>query len=195
MANVARPATSFERTLRTALGFLANPCNVWNSERLEDRPTVLKLVFTERLCYARKDGFRAVDLSLPFKALGALVGGESRMARAIKSATLRYRKPSMSPKKNASTVAAKTETSTIDAEAYYSVTRGTIRYHPLMMRAPSGDPGRLPLTRKVDGSKSATSKEPATSASGPISCSAWSAINSRTRTMTTRKTPTRPSVF
>jgi site-specific DNA recombinase len=77
MANIARPATSFERTLRTALGFLANPCNIWNSERLEDRRTVLKLVFTDRLRYARKDGFRTAGLSLPFKALGALAGGEN----------------------------------------------------------------------------------------------------------------------
>jgi len=81
MENLSRPATSFEDTLRTALGFLANPWNLWSSGRLEDRKTVLKLVFADQLQYAPKEGFRTANLSLPFKVLGDFCGGENRMAR------------------------------------------------------------------------------------------------------------------
>lgn len=49
LANCARPASNFDDALRTALDFLANPWNLWQSERLEDRRTVFKLTFSERL--------------------------------------------------------------------------------------------------------------------------------------------------
>lgn len=64
MANLARPASSFEDTLRTALDFLANPLNLWSSGRLTDRRAVLKLTFIDRLRYDRDDGFRTANLTL-----------------------------------------------------------------------------------------------------------------------------------
>ncbi|MEZ5849034.1 MAG: hypothetical protein R3D68_00095 [Hyphomicrobiaceae bacterium] len=51
MANLARPASSFEYTLRTALDFLADPPNLWSTGRPTDRRAVLKLTFVDRLQY------------------------------------------------------------------------------------------------------------------------------------------------
>ena len=54
---------------------------VWVSERLEDKRTVLKLAFADKLAYVRNDGFRTPDLALPFKVLADLSGGKNRLAR------------------------------------------------------------------------------------------------------------------
>lgn len=76
----ARPKSSFDDTVRTALAFLANPWNLWASGQLEERRMVLKLSFADRLRYSRENGFRTANLSLPFKVLGALDGCENKMA-------------------------------------------------------------------------------------------------------------------
>ena len=81
MAGSTRPKASFEQTVRTALGFLANPWNLWISGELEQRRTVLKLAFADRLRYARNEGSRTANLSLPFKMLGRISGEENKMAR------------------------------------------------------------------------------------------------------------------
>ena len=81
LATEGRPVSSFDDTLRTALAFLANPCNLWSSERLEDRRAVLKLTFAERLRYKRNEGFRTPDLALPFKVLAGFLPGKNEMAR------------------------------------------------------------------------------------------------------------------
>lgn len=81
MANAKRPAQDFEKTVRTALDFLASPWNLWRSNRLEDKKAVLKLAFAKRLEYRRGEGFRTADLALPFKLLDRFRGGESEMAR------------------------------------------------------------------------------------------------------------------
>ncbi len=83
MANYGRPASSFEDTLRTALDFLSNPWNLWASDRLEDRRTVLKLTFARRLEYDRGEGFRTADLSFPFKVLGSILGEEKGMVPPV----------------------------------------------------------------------------------------------------------------
>ena len=49
IASSGRPASDFDGALRTALDFLANPWNLWRSERLEDRRAVLKLAFARPL--------------------------------------------------------------------------------------------------------------------------------------------------
>jgi hypothetical protein len=69
IANCGRPLRSFDETLRTSLAFLANPCNLWASERPEDKKKVLKLAFADRLAYVRNEGFRTPDLALPFKVV------------------------------------------------------------------------------------------------------------------------------
>lgn len=65
----AKPANSFEKSLRTVLSFLANPYSLWVSGCLEERRTVLKLAFAGHLQYARGEGFRTVNLTFPFKVL------------------------------------------------------------------------------------------------------------------------------
>ncbi|TCL90321.1 hypothetical protein C8J38_10837 [Rhizobium sp. PP-WC-2G-219] len=70
IANCGKPLKSFSETYRTAFDFLANPSKLWLSPRLEDRRAVLKLVFAERLAYARNEGYRTAKISTPFKMLG-----------------------------------------------------------------------------------------------------------------------------
>jgi site-specific DNA recombinase len=69
IANCGRPLADFDDTLKTALGFLASPCQFRHSERLEDKRAVLKLAFAGRLVYTRDEGFKTADTSLPFKVL------------------------------------------------------------------------------------------------------------------------------
>ena len=70
IANCGKPLKSFGETYRTAFDFLANPCKLWLSDRLEDRRAVLRLVFAERLPYLRNEGYRTAKISTPFKMLG-----------------------------------------------------------------------------------------------------------------------------
>jgi site-specific DNA recombinase len=79
--NCGRPLQSFDDTFRIAMTFLANPKNLWASERIEDKRSVLKLVFAEKLPYCRKDGFRTARISLPFSLLKGLKGGKNEMVR------------------------------------------------------------------------------------------------------------------
>lgn len=65
-------APSVKRNLRTSLDFLADPWNLWASERLEHKKAVLKLAFVDRLAYVRNEGFRTPALALPFKVLADL---------------------------------------------------------------------------------------------------------------------------
>lgn len=81
IANCGRPLRSFDETLRTSLDFLANPCNLWASECLEQKKAVLKLAFGDRLTYVRNEGFRTPDLALPFKVLADLKGPKCKLAR------------------------------------------------------------------------------------------------------------------
>jgi site-specific DNA recombinase len=77
--NCGRPLQSFDETFRTAFGFLSNPYKLWDSDRLEDKRSVLKLVFAKRLPYYRNEGFRTAALSLPFSLLSELKGGKHAM--------------------------------------------------------------------------------------------------------------------
>lgn len=77
--NCGRPLKSFDDTFRTAFGFLSNPYILWESDRLEDKRSVLKLVFADRLPYDRNEGFRTAAFSLPFCLLGQLQGNEMKM--------------------------------------------------------------------------------------------------------------------
>jgi site-specific DNA recombinase len=69
IAACGKPQASFEETYRTALRFLRNPWKLWHSERIEDRRALLRLVFAERLVYARGEGYRTAKISMPFRLL------------------------------------------------------------------------------------------------------------------------------
>ncbi len=74
-----QPVRGFDETFRTAMSFLANPCNLWESDRLEDKRAVLRLVFADRLRYVKNEGFRTVKTTLPFKVLGDFPGRKCAM--------------------------------------------------------------------------------------------------------------------
>ena len=88
LASCGKPLKSFGETYRTAFAFLANPWNLWMSERIEDRRAVLKLVFADRLAYVRGEGYRTAKISSPFKLLGAMqtVGKEMVPAAGLEPA-------------------------------------------------------------------------------------------------------------
>ena len=76
----AGPKRTFEEMFELACDFLSNPWKLWASERLEDKRTVLKLAFTQRVVYDRKTGLRTPETTLPFKMLGAMNMGKCEMA-------------------------------------------------------------------------------------------------------------------
>ena len=80
VAQCGRPLDSFDETFRTTFEFFGNPHELWTSERLEDKRTVLKLAFEERLAYQRNEGFRTASTALPFRLLEDLKGGNCVMA-------------------------------------------------------------------------------------------------------------------
>lgn len=58
LGNSVKTLHPFEKMFELAMGFLSNPCKIWESDRLEDERTVLKLTFSERLAYCRKTEFQ-----------------------------------------------------------------------------------------------------------------------------------------
>ena len=78
-----RSLGTFDETFRTAMEFFADPQKLWHSERIEDKRSVLKLAFEDKLAYNRNGGFRTAPKSLPFSLLEGfstpelgMVGGE-----------------------------------------------------------------------------------------------------------------------
>ena len=62
LSRCGEPARPHDEMLRTSMEFLANPCKLWASERLEDRRAVLKLAFLGKLAYRKNEGFRTPDI-------------------------------------------------------------------------------------------------------------------------------------
>ena len=79
IANYGKPLASFGETYRTAFYFLANLWKLWQSDRIEDRRAVLRLVFAEKLPYARNEGYRTAEISMPFKLIGEMTMLDSDM--------------------------------------------------------------------------------------------------------------------
>jgi len=74
------PLRPFDELFELAMTFLSSPYKLWDSTRLEDKRTVLKLTFAKRLVYCRNEGFRTPKTTLPFKALGVFCNGGKAMA-------------------------------------------------------------------------------------------------------------------
>lgn len=81
LASGGKPQRPFDEMFEHAMTFLANPWKLWASERLDDKRTVLKLTFADRLAYCRNRGFRTPKTTMPFKYLGAFEGGNMELAR------------------------------------------------------------------------------------------------------------------
>jgi site-specific DNA recombinase len=78
-----RPVTDFHTSVRTALTLLASPCKLWDSGRLEYRRAILRLAFTDRLAFTRKEGFRTASFAFPFRVLRTISGAEKVMAERV----------------------------------------------------------------------------------------------------------------
>ena len=74
-----RALPTFEDGARTAIQYIGNPCNLWDSERLEDKRLAVKLAFSERPRYTRENGFLETELSLPIKLLTQIDDSGSKM--------------------------------------------------------------------------------------------------------------------
>ncbi len=70
LSNKGAPKHAFEEMFERAMLFLSNPWKLWVSGKFEDKRTVLKLVFAERLAYHRETGLRTPQVSDPFMFLG-----------------------------------------------------------------------------------------------------------------------------
>ncbi len=81
MENMGGPHHPFEQMFEHSMTFLSSPWKLWFSGNLALKRVVLKLAFGQRLIYDRKSGFRAADLSLPFKALASIKDGVLKVAR------------------------------------------------------------------------------------------------------------------
>ena len=79
LADTGQPTRPFREMFEHSMAFFANPCNLWASERFEDKRAVLRLTFSERLAYCRKSGFRTPKTTLPFKVLGQICRGKMEM--------------------------------------------------------------------------------------------------------------------
>ncbi|AZL16334.1 recombinase zinc ribbon domain-containing protein [Rickettsiales endosymbiont of Stachyamoeba lipophora] len=58
---------SFGTALCNVSNFLQNPLNLWQNGNFEQKRTVLKLVFADKLTYHKKNGFGTAKKTLPFK--------------------------------------------------------------------------------------------------------------------------------
>ncbi|SFF97046.1 Resolvase, N terminal domain [Novosphingobium sp. CF614] len=79
-SNAGKPLRPFGEMFELANAFLSKPSNLWKSDRIEDKQTVIRLVFADRITYARNQGFRTPKTSPIFKALEAMKTGNYRMA-------------------------------------------------------------------------------------------------------------------
>jgi site-specific DNA recombinase len=83
ISQCGRPLISFEDSYRTAFDFLENPIKLWESNKLEDKRAVLKLVFASRLSYHRKTGFRTAKTSIPFSLFNSLDNTDSEESEMV----------------------------------------------------------------------------------------------------------------
>ncbi|MGF1463324.1 MAG: recombinase family protein [Maricaulaceae bacterium] len=58
------------KAFKNVLAFLASPCNLWRSNRIEIQRTAVKLTFADQLSYCRENGFRTPKTTMPFNMLG-----------------------------------------------------------------------------------------------------------------------------
>lgn len=70
----------FDEVFELTLKFLSNPYNLWKNGQPETRQTVLRLVFSEPLKFARNEGFRTPKTSSVFNTLKSFEGMKNKMA-------------------------------------------------------------------------------------------------------------------
>lgn len=80
----AKPAANFDAVYRTAFDFLENPQKLWASSQFEHRRAVLRMAFDTHLRYARNQGYRTPETTLPFKVLAGLDGQKEKMVPPVR---------------------------------------------------------------------------------------------------------------
>jgi len=65
--NRSSPRHTFEEMFEHTLNFISSPWNLWSSGQLHFRKIVLRLAFSGRISYQRKEGFRTAQVSEPFR--------------------------------------------------------------------------------------------------------------------------------
>ncbi len=75
----SKPERPFSEMFELAMDFLSNPRQLWVSDKINDKRTVLKLTFGHKLAYNRQTGYRTPKMSLPFKMLRDLKTFEKEM--------------------------------------------------------------------------------------------------------------------
>ncbi|GFE50840.1 resolvase [Roseobacter cerasinus] len=76
LANQMPAKGAFDKKLELALRFLANPWKLWETGHVQARRLVLKLAFGGPIAYCRNKRARTPKISIPFKVLGDVSGGE-----------------------------------------------------------------------------------------------------------------------
>ena len=79
LAGGPAPVVDFDSRYRTALAFVANPRNLWDSGDIKRRRLVPKLLFGGRLPYDRNEGYRTGGIAHPFRTLRLIEGAKSGM--------------------------------------------------------------------------------------------------------------------
>ncbi|MEO6014579.1 MAG: hypothetical protein ABIQ30_13465 [Devosia sp.] len=74
------PKSSYEGMFEQAMRFLAKPSNLWLSGIGEHQKLAVKLAFSDKLAYSRKDGFRTPKTTIPFNMLAGVDGSRKEMA-------------------------------------------------------------------------------------------------------------------
>ncbi|MGJ8534861.1 MAG: recombinase family protein [Alphaproteobacteria bacterium] len=70
IANPGRTRHSFDTLFELSMRFLASPCKLWDSGRIDLQKMVLRMTFLEPVQYNRENGFLNCKTSLPFNMLG-----------------------------------------------------------------------------------------------------------------------------
>jgi predicted double-glycine peptidase len=65
--NCSKTLPDFDETFRTAMSFLSNPYTMWVSEDITLKRIALRLVFSEKITYAIKQGFRTPQMAGPIR--------------------------------------------------------------------------------------------------------------------------------
>ena len=79
LENSHKPKDSFADLFEHAVRFLANPCNLWKTDRFDLQRLVLRLAFSGPLHYNKNQGFLNTKIAFPFKHLGDNFMQENKM--------------------------------------------------------------------------------------------------------------------
>ncbi len=79
LQNKGKLRASYDQIIELSLKFLSNPYKIWETGNIHLQKMVLRLAFTGHMPYHREMGHRTPHLSLPFKVLASISGGEKEM--------------------------------------------------------------------------------------------------------------------